>query len=157
MLRIHSPVLKEALITFGSRTSEASVLWVREEEEPIVEDRQVLRELGIVSSHPGRLPNLVIHHEMGCRLVLIDVAKLQGLIDARRREALSKVFRRCGAGLIFVSAFSSRREFLEFVDEPAWETVVWFADEPNHFVYFDGRVLFGPTVASRLDCDEPRV
>ena len=62
----------------------------------------------------------------------------------KRREALKSMFGGSKAELILVNAFRNRKELQASLVELPWETVVWFADEPNHLVHFDGRNLFGP-------------
>ena len=86
----------------------------------------------------------MIHAPKKDRLALIDVAGLRGLMTLKRREVLADAFRECRVGLIFVNAFWSRRELKDSLSEFPWETVVWFAQEPNHLVHFDGRGLVGP-------------
>jgi hypothetical protein len=91
-------------------------------------------------------PDSLIYGKQRGWLALIDVDEIRGFITSKRREALMRVFGRCRVGLVFVSAFSSRSEFQESLAEPSWETVVWFADEPNHLVYFNGGNLFWPSM-----------
>jgi hypothetical protein len=38
--------------------------------------------------------------------------------------------------LRYVTVFPSRRVFRRFVEEIAWGTDVWIADEPDHLVRF---------------------
>ena len=144
---IHNALLKEVLGAFHLRfTPGGRVLWVSEDNDPTLSSPRVLRELGVSLLQPRSQPSVVIYDKQRGWLALIDVAELRGAMTAKRREALMRVFGRCRVGLVFVSAFSSRSEFQESLAEPSWGTVVWFADEPNHLVYFNGGNLLGPSM-----------
>lgn len=143
---IRNALLNEVLGAFYLHfTSGGRVLWVTEDNDPILASRQVLSELGVSLLRPRSLPSVVIYFTQRGLLVLIDVAELRGLMTSKRREALMKVFGGCRVELIFVSAFRSRSEFQESLTEPPWGTVVWFADEPDHLVYFNDGSLLGRT------------
>ena len=120
------------------------MLWVSEASEPTFASKRGLGDLGIGFRQQRDLPNVVIHAPKKDRLFLIDVANIRGPMSLLRREALAHAFRECRAGLIFVTAFSSRHELKESLSEFPWETVGWFAQEPDHLIQFDGRRLAGP-------------
>lgn len=120
------------------------MLWVSEGSEPTFTLKGGLRDLGIGVRQQRDLPNIVIHAAKKDRLFLIDVASLRGPMTLERREALADALQECRVGLIFVNAFRSRRELKDSLSEFPWETVGWFAQEPNHLVHFDGRHLVGP-------------
>jgi hypothetical protein len=48
------------------------------------------------------------------------------------------------AGLIYVTAFPSRRALQKHFASIAWETEAWVADEPDHLIHFDGSRFLGP-------------
>jgi type II restriction enzyme len=147
LTNIHNGVLKAVLGDFYSRFSpEWRVLWISEEDEPALAARADLHRLGVSLLHPRSLPSVVIEDEEHRRLALIDVADLRGLMTEKRRKALKKLFGGCNAELTFVNAFRNRRDFQASLTELPWETVIWFLDEPNHWVYFNGKCLFGPTL-----------
>jgi adenine-specific DNA-methyltransferase len=142
---VENEVVKQVLLAFRARfTPGGRVLWVSEGSEPTFTSKGGLRDLGVRVRQHRDLPSVVIHAPKKGRLFLIDVASLRGPMTLERREALADVFRECGVGLIFVNAFRSRSELEDSLSEFPWETVVWFAQEPDHLVHFDGRRLFGP-------------
>ena len=142
---LESEVVKQVLLAFRPRfTPGGRVLWVSKASEPTFTSKRGLRDLGIGVRQQRDLPNVVIHAPKKDRLFLIDVASLRGPMTRERREALADAFQACRVGLIFVNAFRSRRELKESLGEFPWETVVWFAEEPDHLVHFDGRRLLGP-------------
>jgi hypothetical protein len=143
---MHNSLIKEVLKAFRLRFApRGRVLWVSEGNEPVLAARNVLAELGVSLLRPHDLPSVVIFDKQSGWMVLIDVAELRGLINRKRREALTNIFGGCKLKLRFVSAFRSRRQLQKSLASPAWETVVWFADEPTHLVHFNGTNLFGPT------------
>jgi type II restriction enzyme len=57
---------------------------------------------------------------------------------------LTALFASASAGLVFVTAFLSRRDLVKYVHDIAWETEVWVADAPTHLIHFDGIRFLGP-------------
>lgn len=47
-------------------------------------------------------------------------------------------FRTIGANVVFVTAFLSKAEGLKHLKEIAWDTEVWFANEPGHMIHLNG-------------------
>jgi len=45
---------------------------------------------------------------------------------------------------VYVSAFPSRKHFLKYMKNIAWETEVWIADAPSHMIHFNGDKFLGP-------------
>jgi len=67
-----------------------------------------------------------------------------GPVDAKRQIELAQIFANSTAGLVYVSAFSSRKTFLRYLDVIAWESEVWIADAPTHMIHFNGSRFLGP-------------
>lgn len=57
--------------------------------------------------------------------------------DERVRQ-LKQLVADCRANVVFVTAFLSKTEGLKHLKEIAWETEVWFANEPNHMMHLNG-------------------
>lgn len=57
--------------------------------------------------------------------------------DERVRQ-LKQLVADCRANVVFVTAFLSKAEGLKHLKEIAWETEVWFANEPNHMMHLNG-------------------
>ena len=55
-----------------------------------------------------------------------------------------ELFRDSTAGLVFVSAFLTRKAMVEFLDDISWETEVWVAESPSHLIHFNGERFLGP-------------
>jgi hypothetical protein len=140
-----NPLFKEVLNAFCVRfTPSGRVLWVSDGNDPIFASADALSDLGVSLSSARGLPSVVIYDILQKKLVLIDIAKLRGLMTSQRREALSRLFGGSEVELVFVNAFRDRREFQKLLTEPPWGTVVWFADEPDHMIHFNGDRFLGP-------------
>lgn len=77
-------------------------------------------------------------------LLLIESVTSHGPVDAKRYDELSKLFKDCTAGLVFISAFPTRKVFIKYQEVIAWETEVWIADAPTHMIHFNGSRFLGP-------------
>lgn len=107
-------------------------------------DTVLLKKLGIELNNHGKLPDVVIYFTEKNWLLLIESVTTHGPIDAKRYEELSKLFKDCTAGLVYVSAFPTRKTFLKYLEFIAWETEVWIADAPTHMIHFNGSRFLGP-------------
>jgi hypothetical protein len=54
------------------------------------------------------------------------------------------IFNVAKAGLVFVTAFLTRRAMTKYLSEIAWETEVWIAEAPSHIIHFNGERFLGP-------------
>ena len=64
--------------------------------------------------------------------------------DGKRLAELAKLFKDCAAGLVYVSAFPTRKTFLKYLEVIAWESEVWITDAPSHLIHFNGVRFLGP-------------
>ena len=74
----------------------------------------------------------------------MEAASSHGPISPKRIIELELMFRKCAAGLVYVSAFPDYREFKRHINDIAWETEVWLADIPDHMIHFNGDRFIGP-------------
>ena len=107
-------------------------------------DANYLAELGIVLASADKIPDVVIHDARREWLVLVEVVTTAGPIDGKRRKELKALFENSKAGLVFVSAFDSRKSMQSFLGVISWETEVWVADNPDHLIHFNGERFLGP-------------
>jgi hypothetical protein len=70
--------------------------------------------------------------------------KTLGVVDWKRRNELKELFKGSKLGLVFVTAFQTRRVMQGFLPQISWETEVWVAESPSHLVHFDGERFLGP-------------
>ena len=103
-----------------------------------------LQSLGVVVPAPSKMPDVVIHDAHRNWLLLIEAVASAGPVDAKRRKELKELFRGCRAGLVFVTAFTTRADMRSFLTQISWETEVWIAEDPDHMIHFNGERFLGP-------------
>jgi hypothetical protein len=67
-----------------------------------------------------------------------------GPVDGKRRMELKQLFKKSPTGLVFVTAFETRRSMQSFVTQISWESEVWIAETPEHLIHFNGERFLGP-------------
>ncbi|MHB8418425.1 MAG: BsuBI/PstI family type II restriction endonuclease [Myxococcales bacterium] len=107
-------------------------------------DEPALAALGVRIDRHGKMPDLVIHHRKLDWLVLIEAVTSHGPVNPKRREELAKLFQSSRAGLVYVTAFLSRRAMVKYLGDISWETEVWVAEAPDHMIHFNGERFLGP-------------
>ena len=109
-------------------------------------DDQILRfkELGIQLSRHGKKPDVIIYVESKDWLILVEAVTSHGPIDQKRQNELRQLFTGSSAGLVYVTAFETRRAMTKHLRHISWETEVWIAESPDHLIHFDGKRFLGP-------------
>lgn len=109
-------------------------------------DDQIRRfkELGIHLDKHGKKPDVVVFLESKDWLILIEAVTSHGPIDQKRQNELRELFSSPSAGLIYVTAFETRRAMTKHLRNISWETEVWIAESPDHLIHFDGKRFLGP-------------
>ena len=142
----HSKLIKAIVEDFGSRYAPGGrLLYVGDTgDKHGFLDEERLASLGVALDSHGKMPDVVIHLEEKNWLLLIESVTSHGPVDAKRQGELAKLFESCTAGLVYVSAFPSRKIFLKHLNAIAWESEVWIADAPSHLIHFNGARFLGP-------------
>jgi hypothetical protein len=99
-------------------------------------DPELLRSLGVAVDSHGKMPDVVVYHNEKGWLVLIEAVTSHGPVDAKRRRELEALFKASNAGLVYVTAFLTRRAMVRYLDDISWETEVWVAESPTHLIHF---------------------
>jgi hypothetical protein len=107
-------------------------------------DEKLLARLGITVDNHGKMPDVVIHFTKKDWLVLIEAVTSHGPVDSKRHEELERLFTSSKAGLVYVSAFPTRRVMNKYLEAISWESEVWVADTPTHLIHFNGSRFLGP-------------
>ncbi|NES20516.1 MAG: hypothetical protein F6K41_16690 [Symploca sp. SIO3E6] len=107
-------------------------------------DKRSLEALGVTINTHGKIPDVVVHYVNENWLVLIEAVTSHGSVDPKRRHELKALFKDSTAGLVFVSAFLTRKDMAQYLNEISWETEVWIAESPAHMIHFDGERFLGP-------------
>jgi len=139
-------LIKEILENFCPRfTPEGLVLFVGDAGNKfIVNETQKFREIGIELDPHGKMPDIVVYYERQEWLVLIEAVTSHGPVNLKRRNELKRLFQSSRQGLVFVTAFPSRKEMTRYLAEISWETEVWVAAQPDHMIHFNGERFLGP-------------
>lgn len=103
-----------------------------------------LQRLGLTMDEHGKIPDVVVHLPKKNWLILIEAVTSHGPIGLKRHNELRALFKGAKAGLVFVTAFLTRRAMTKYLSEIAWETEVWIAEAPSHIIHFNGERFLGP-------------
>ncbi|WP_066425830.1 BsuBI/PstI family type II restriction endonuclease [Anabaena sp. 4-3] len=139
-------LIKEILENFCPRfTPGGLVFYVGDAGDKfIINETQKFREMGIELDPHGKMPDIAVYYEQQDWLVLIEAVTSHGAINLKRHNELKQLFQSCHKGLVFVTAFPSRKEMTRYLAEISWETEVWVADQPDHMIHFNGERFLGP-------------
>jgi adenine-specific DNA-methyltransferase len=107
-------------------------------------EESYLRRLGLTFDEHGKMPDVLVHMPEKDWLVLIEAVTSHGPIGIKRHNELKELFKEAKAGLVFVTAFLTRRAMTKYLSEIAWETEVWVAEAPSHIIHFNGERFLGP-------------
>ena len=103
-----------------------------------------LASLGVTLDAAAKIPDVIVHYPAKNWLLLIEAVTSAGPVDGKRRKELKELFAGCKAGLVFVTAFETRRAMQSFLSHIAWESEVWIAEDPDHMIHFNGERFLGP-------------
>lgn len=142
----HSELIRDIVEQFAPRFAPGSrLLYVGDTgNKGVIHDVASLSSLGIDVHARGKMPHAILYrHDKGW-LYLIESVTSVGAVDGKRHGELVELFGKAKAGLVFVTAFPSRKLMARFLGEIAWETEVWCADDPAHLIHFNGDRFMGP-------------
>lgn len=100
--------------------------------------------LGIKIDPHGKMPDVIVEMTDKKWLVIIEAVTSHGPINIKRHNELRDLLKNEGLGLVFVTAFETRKAMHRFLNELDWETEVWVAESPSHLIHFNGERFLGP-------------
>ena len=103
-----------------------------------------LAALGVTVDRHGKMPDVVLHDVANDWLVLVEAVASHGPVDAKHHAELASLMAKARPGIVYVTAFPSRRDMTRHLSAISWETEVWCADAPSHMIHFDGKRYLGP-------------
>jgi len=138
-------LIKDILENFCPRfTPGGLVLYVGDAGDKfIINETQKFREIGIDLDPHGKMPDVVIYYQQQDWLILIEAVTSHGSVNFKNDE-LRKLFQSSNKGLVFMTAFPSRKDMTRYLAEISWETEVWVADQADHLIHFNGERFLGP-------------
>lgn len=139
-------LVKLIMEEFAPRFAPGSkVLYLGDTDEKFLHiDRDAFSALDIAIDDHGKMPDLVLHDEERKWLFLVEAVTSHGPVNPKRHAELKALFKTSKAGLVFVTAFATRRAMVKYLEEISYETEVWTADAPSHMIHFDGDRFLGP-------------
>jgi BsuBI/PstI restriction endonuclease domain/BsuBI/PstI restriction endonuclease HTH domain len=121
------------------------VIYIGDTENKFVHlESDSLTSLGVILDSAAKIPDVIVHYTRKNWLLLIEAVTSAGPVDGKRRTELKELFAGCKAGLVFVTAFETRRSMQSFLSHIAWESEVWIAEDPDHMIHFNGERFLGP-------------
>jgi hypothetical protein len=122
-----------------------TVVYIGDAEDKFLHlDVRYLQRLGVIIPAAAKMPDVVVHDSRRNWLLLIEAVTSAGPVDGKRRRELKELFAGCTAGLVFVTAFSTREAMRSFLTQISWETEVWVSEAPEHLIHFNGERFLGP-------------
>ena len=103
------------------------------------QDRALMRRLNLPIAVHVSLPDVILHDEGASNLLIVEVVVSSGIITDTRLQQLRDLAKGALAldhQVTYVTAFPSRRALRRFVEQIAWGTSVWIADEPYNIIHF---------------------
>jgi hypothetical protein len=100
-----------------------------------------MRELNLPIQVTASLPDVILLCEVERVLVVVEVVASSGPVSELRLGQLRQLVQQSlllGYRPRYVTAFPSRRVFRRFVEEIAWGTQVWIANEASQVITFGG-------------------
>jgi hypothetical protein len=142
----HNTLQKAIIEEFAPRfASGAEVLYIGDTEtKDLVKNREVLEYLGVEITDHDKLPDIILYFSEKEWLFFIEAVTSVGPISFKRKQEIEQMTVNCKAGRVYVTAFPDNRVFKRFVDQLAWETEGWIADNPDHMIHFNGDMFIGP-------------
>lgn len=145
----HNQLQKAIIEEFAPRFAQNSiVLYVGDTENKyLVKNNEKLRELGVNITDHDKLPDVVLYREDKNWIYFIEAVTSVGPISVKRVGEIEDLFKNCTCGKVYVTAFldmTSKNGFKKFINDIAWETEIWVADQPDHMIHLNGDRFLGP-------------
>ncbi|MDW1871050.1 BsuBI/PstI family type II restriction endonuclease [Vibrio sp. Vb0598] len=143
--KIQKAVVEQFLPIFGYG---AKVLYIGDtSKKQMHKYSEEMVKLGLNIKDRGMLPDIIAFSEEKEWLYLIEAVHSSNPLNPERCIELKRsVLKDCPYGVVFVTAFLSRKDFSKWMQEIAWETEVWLADRPEHMIHFNGDKFLGPHI-----------
>jgi hypothetical protein len=123
----------------------AEVLYIGDTSNKLMHiERDRLKELGFFDLSHDELPDIIAYSKSKKWLYVIEAVHSSGPISELRLMELKKLLMSCKVGIVYVTAFLTRKAHAKYADQIAYETEVWTADRPEHLQHLNGPRFMGP-------------
>ena len=142
----HNILIKKVLEQFAPCFAPASIpVYIGDTDDKFVYfNSAYLTGLGVSPDMHGKMPDVILHYVEKDWLILVEAVTSRGPVDPKRHSELLDLFARARPGLVFVTAFLTRKAMTGYLADISWETDVWVAESPSHLIHFDGARFLGP-------------
>jgi hypothetical protein len=146
----HNQVQAAIVRDFAARFAPgATILYLGDTaKKTLIVEEDALRTLCVPITKHDKLPDVILYDETRNWLFLIEAVTSHGPVSPKRKLEMERILKACMAERIYVSAFPDFKEFRRHIDNIAWETEVWIAENPDHMVHFNGDKFLGPSNSS---------
>ncbi|MCI0462561.1 MAG: hypothetical protein L0Z62_36895 [Gemmataceae bacterium] len=113
---------------------------------PPHKDDTLLTSAGLPYSEHDKFPDVVFWWEEPRWLILVEAVTAHGPFSATRKRQIEDLLLDGSVHPVFVTAFPSIKEFKKHLDDLAWDTEVWIAEEEtrDHMIHFNGPKFLAP-------------
>ena len=101
-------------------------------------NEDLVKELNLPFNSHDKLPDVMFYDREKNHLLLVEAVENVGPMDHTRHQGLTEILTKSGVKGILISAFPTKKDFKKYIEEIAWETEVWIAEEPGHMIHFNG-------------------
>jgi len=124
----------------------ANVLYVGDTaKKDLIKNKEKLIELGINITDHDKLPDVVLYMEDKDWIFFIEAVTSVGPISVKRIDDINAMLENCNCGIVYVTAFLDMgKTFKSFINDIAWDTEIWIADNPDHMIHLNGDRFLGP-------------
>ena len=142
----HNQLQKAVIDEFASRFAKNSnCLYLGDTtKRDLIKKVDELRKLGFEITLHDKMPDIVLYRADKNWLYFIECVTSVGPMSPARILELNQMTAGVTAGKIYITAFPDRKTYKRFIDQLAWETEVWLADDPEHMVHLNGNKFIGP-------------
>jgi hypothetical protein len=142
----HNALQKAIIEEFVPRFAHGSeVLYIGDaENKDLVKNREALEKIGVDITDHDKLPDVILYSPERSWLYFVEAVTSVGPISVKRMREIEAMLVKCAAGKIYITAFPDRKTYKRFIDQLAWETEVWIADNPDHMIHLNGDRFIGP-------------
>ena len=104
-------------------------------------NQEICRKLNLELDEHDQLPDVIVYNDQTNILYVIESVTSVGPVNDTRKEEikrlLTKRLKKLNYGLVLITAFPDRKTFRKFVEEVAWGTKVWVAEEHFGIIHFE--------------------
>ncbi|OXM83699.1 BsuBI/PstI family type II restriction endonuclease [Paenibacillus rigui] len=145
----HNKLQKAIIEEFAPRFAPGSkVLYVGDTaKKDLVKKGKKLKGLGVKLTDNDKLPDVILYRSDKDWLYFIEAVTSVGPVSVKRMNDIKNMLENCTSGIVYVTAFldmSSKNGFKKFIDEIAWDTEIWIAENPDHMIHLNGDRFLGP-------------